>query len=271
MMVILRSLREIEMIREAGLVAWEAQQLAASMMRPGVTAGEIDAAVERLLHEHGATAALKEIPRRIPFPASIAVSINDAVLQGIPGPRVLNHGDMVSVMTACGLRGWCAEVAWTYPVDQPAPECERLLQVTHGALELAVDLLGRKSLWSEVAVEIEAYVKDNAFSVVEAFVGHGIGRELHEEPQVPNHVSRRLRETGDFRLVPGLVFMVEPIVNMGTKQVRTRRDHWTQVTADGRPSAHFGHTIAITESGPRLLTAGPDEAEVEALEQAGVR
>jgi methionyl aminopeptidase len=135
---------------------------------------------------------------------------------------------------------------------------QHLLDVTRNVLDLAIDLAGKRSRWSEVAAEMEAYVKGERLSVVEAFVGHGIGREMHEDPQVPNFVSRQLRRSGDFRLVPGLVIAVEPMVNMGTKRVRTRGDHWTQATADGRPSAHFEHTVAITESGPYVLTAGPN-------------
>jgi len=135
---------------------------------------------------------------------------------------------------------------------------QQLLEVTRNVLELAIELMGTCSRWSEVAGEMASYVKRHKFSVVEAFVGHGIGREMHEDPQVPNFVSSQLRRGGDFRLVPGLVIAVEPMVNMGTKRVRTGADHWTQVTADGRPSAHFEHTVAITESGPYVLTAGPN-------------
>jgi methionyl aminopeptidase len=132
------------------------------------------------------------------------------------------------------------------------------LDVTRQTLELAIKLMGQRKWWSEVAREMETYVKKHGFSVVEAFVGHGIGRKMHEDPQVPNFAGRRVRRSSDFRLVPGLVIAVEPMVNMGTKEVRCQPDHWTQVTADGAPSAHFEHTIALTESGPEVLTAGPN-------------
>ena len=134
----------------------------------------------------------------------------------------------------------------------------RLLDVTREVLDLAIRLMGQRKWWSEVAREMEDYVKKHGFSVVEAFVGHGIGRKMHEDPQVPNFVAKRLRRSSDFRLVPGLVIAVEPMVNMGGKDVRCQPDHWTQVTADGRPSAHFEHTVAITEAGPQVLTAGPN-------------
>jgi methionyl aminopeptidase len=169
------------------------------------------------------------------------------------------EGDIVSIDTGCKLNGWCGDAAYTYPVGKIKPEVQRLLDVTRGVLDLAIELVGKCSYWSEVAAEMEAFVKDNGFSVVESFVGHGIGREMHEDPQVPNFVSKQLRKGGDFALLPGLVFAIEPMVNMGTKRVRTRPDHWTQATADQKPSAHFEHTIAVTDSGPYVLTAAPNE------------
>lgn len=257
-MEILRSAREIEQMRKAGLLVWEAHQAAASLLRPGVTTAEIDAAVESFFAEHNAAPLFKGVPGRIPFPAVTCISINEEVVHGIPSDRKLVEGDIVSIDTGCKLNGWCGDAAATHPIGRVAPNVQRLLDVTRKVLELAIDLVDKRCRWSQVAAEMEAYVKANKFSVVEAFVGHGIGREMHEDPQVPNFVSSQLRKGGDFRLVPGLVIAVEPMVNMGTKRVRTRADHWTQITADGRPSAHFEHTIALTESGPRVLTAGPN-------------
>jgi methionyl aminopeptidase len=259
--IILRSTREIALMRKAGLLVWQAHQLAAAMVRPGVTTGEIDAAVERFFEEHHATPLFKGVPGRVPFPAVTCMSINDEVVHGIPGRRKLVEGDILSIDTGCKLDGWCGDAAYTHPVGRIAPEVQRLLDVTRGVLDLAIDLMGKRSLWSEVAVEMGSYVKDHGLTVVEAFVGHGIGRQMHEEPQVPNFLSKQLGRSGDFRLEPGLVIAVEPMVNMGTKRVRTRPDHWTQATTDGRPSAHFEHTIAVTESGPYVLTAGPSEEE----------
>ena len=181
------------------------------------------------------------------------------MVHGIPGPRELVEGDIVSIDTGCKLGGWCGDAAATYPVGRIGPDVRKLLDVARNSLSLAITLMGRCTRWSQVAAEMEAYVRRHKFSVVEAFVGHGIGREMHEDPQVPNFVSSQLRRgTGDFRLTPGLVIAVEPMVNMGTKRVKTRPDHWTQVTADRRPSAHFEHTIALTDAGPWMLTAGPN-------------
>jgi len=258
---ILRSAREIQMMRKAGLIVWQAHQRIAEMVRPGVTTGEIDAMVEDFFRQNSAIPLFKGVPGRVPFPAVTCTSINEEVVHGIPGRRRLKEGDIVSIDTGCKVNGWCGDAAATYAVGQIDPEVQRLLDVTSRTLDLAIELIGRKTFWSEVAAEMEKYVKDQGFSVVESFVGHGIGREMHEDPQVPNFVSDQLRRNGDFRLLPGLVIAVEPMVNMGTKRVRTRSDHWTQATADGRPSAHFEHTIAVTESGPYVLTAGWEEDE----------
>lgn len=257
-MEILRSRREIDQMRKAGLLVWQAHQLAASMMRPGATTAEIDAVVEEFFARHDAVPLFKGVSGHVPFPAVTCVSINEEVVHGIPSSRKLVEGDIVSIDTGCKLNGWCGDAAATYPVGRIRPEVQHLLDVTRNVLELAVDLMGKKARWSEVAAEMETYVKQEKLAVVEAFVGHGIGREMHEDPQVPNFVSRQLRRGGDFRLVPGLVIAIEPMVNMGTKRVRMRRDHWTQVTADGQPSAHFEHTVAITESGTDVLTMGPN-------------
>jgi len=246
-------------MRKAGLLVWQAHQLIAAMIRPGVTTAEIDAVVDRFFAEHQAVPLFKGQPGKVPFPATVCISLNEEVVHGIPGPRKLVEGDIVSVDTGCKLHGWCGDAAATYPVGRIAPDVRRLLDVTKNTLSLAIRLLGRCSRWSQVAAEMEAYVKRHKYSIVEAFVGHGIGREMHEDPQVPNIVNSHLRRgTDDFRLVPGLVIAIEPMVNMGTKKVRPKNDFWTQVTADGRPSAHFEHTVAITEQGPLILTAGPN-------------
>jgi methionyl aminopeptidase len=246
-------------MRKAGLLVWQAHQLAAAIVRPGVTTAEIDAVIDRFFAEHKAVPLFKGVPGTVPFPATTCISINEEVVHGIPSSRKLVEGDIVSIDTGCKLNGWCGDAAATYPVGRVTPEVRGLLDVTRNTLALAIDLMGRSSRWSQVAAEMEAYVRKHKFSVVEAFVGHGIGRDMHEDPQVPNFVSRQLRRgTGEFRLVPGLVIAIEPMVNMGVKRVRTRADHWTQATVDGRPSAHFEHTVAMTESGPWVLTAGPN-------------
>jgi methionyl aminopeptidase len=248
-------------MRRAGLVVWGAHELAESMVRPGVTTGEIDAAVEAFFGQHGAVPLFKGVPGKVPFPAVCCISVNDEVVHGIPGPRVLRAGDIVSIDTGCSVAGWCGDSARTHAVGQVSPEVARLLECTSGVLDLAIDLMGKRSRWGDVAAEMATYVRDRGFSVVENFVGHGIGRKMHEDPQVPNFCSPAFRRNYDFDLEPGLVIAVEPMVNMGSKKVRALADHWTQSTIDSQPSAHFEHTIAITDAGPEVLTSAPGVGE----------
>lgn len=263
-MHILRSLREMNLMRKAGLLVWEAHQLVGSLVRPGITTLEIDREVEAFFAKHNATPLFKGVPGdKGPFPAVCCISVNEEVVHGIPSRRVLKEGDIVSVDTGCRLDGWCGDAAYTFAIGELDPEVQRLLNVTQGVLELAIDLMSKKSHWSQVAEQMGTYVRDMGYSTVENFVGHGIGRDMHEEPQVPNFVSPNLQRNGDFSLEPGLVIAIEPMVNMGTKKVRQHNDSWTQSTSDGLPSAHFEHTVAITDKGIWVLTdppgVGPNE------------
>jgi methionyl aminopeptidase len=254
-------------MRRAGLVVWGAHQRAAALVRPGVTTAEIDAAVERFLVEHDAIPLFKGVPGKVPFPATCCISVNDEVVHGIPGSRVLLDGDVVSVDTGCSVGGWCGDAAVTHPVGTVSPRVQTLLDCTSGVLALAIQLMASRNRWSDVASEMAKYVRDHGFSVVENFVGHGIGRSMHEDPQVPNFCTPAFRRNHDFEIEPGLVIAVEPMVNMGSKKVRVLADHWTQSTVDGQPSAHFEHTVAITDAGPVVLTAPP--AADETLKPAG--
>lgn len=268
-MIQLKSEREIAKMRTAGLVVWQAHQIAQKMVAPGVTTAEIDAAIEAFFVERGAEPLFKNYPHpsqgKPRFPAVTCMSVNEEVVHGIPSDRPLREGDVLSLDTGVRVNGWCGDAARTYPVGEIDPEVRRLLEVTEATLDLAFELLHTKSKWSHIAAEMAQYVADHGYSTVECFVGHGIGRKMHEDPQVPNFVSRSLRGSGDFRIEPGLVIAVEPMVNMGTKRVKMLRDHWTQVTGDGKPSAHFEHTIAITDNGPALLTVAPTPAEESLL------
>ncbi len=248
-------------MRKAGLEVWGAHQVAKALVRPGVTTAEIDAVIDEYFARHQAIPLFKGVPGKVPFPAATCISVNEEVVHGIPGPRRLKEGDVVSLDTGCRLNGWCGDSAYTHPVGAIPADVQRLLDVTKGVLDLAIELMAVKSRWSDVAREMGAYVRDNGFSVVENFVGHGIGRDMHEEPQVPNFVTPQLRRSHDFNLEPGLVIAVEPMVNMGVKKTKAMPDHWTQVTADGRYSAHFEHTIAMTSEGPWVLTAQPQPGE----------
>lgn len=257
-MVHVKSEKEIAKMREAGLLVWQAHQLAADMAKPGVSTGEMNEAVETFIEKSHALPLFKGVPSatgNVPFPAAACISVNEEIVHGIPSKRVLHDGDIVSIDIGCKLDGWCGDAAVTVPVGTIKPEVQRLLDVTEDALHMAIELIPQRTLWSEIAEEMEQFIKGAGFSVVEGLVGHGIGRSMHEDPQVPNYYTSRIM---DFQLKPGLVIAIEPMVNMGTKAVRFLPDYWTIATRDGKPSAHFEHTIAITSKGPFVLTAGPD-------------
>lgn len=241
----------MNLMRQAGLLVWEAHQLVESMIRPGVTTKQLNAAVDQFLVGHGAIPLFKGFPGTVPFPAATCISINEEVVHGIPRNREIIDGDIVSVDIGAKLNGWCGDAAVTHAVGTIGMKKRLLLNITEQTLELAIYLLGIKSRWYEVAEEMEAFVKGYGLSTVRAFTGHGIGREMHEDPMVPNFANGT-----DFQLEPGLVIAVEPMVNLGSKRVRVLSDRWTQVTIDGRPSAHFEHTIALTKDGPWVLTKG---------------
>jgi len=243
----LKTDKDIAKMRQAGLLVWGAHQVAASLVKPGVTTAEIDAAIEKFIDENDATPLFKGVPGKVPFPAVACISVNEQLVHGIPGPRRLKEGDIVSIDIGCKLNGWCGDAAVTHPVGKIDPRVQRLLDVTEGTLTLAIELIPKRKLWSQVAKELEAYVKEAGFSVVEGLVGHSIGREMWESPQVPNYFTRQYEALGDFELKPGVVIAVEPMVNMGNKRVKVLSDHWTIATVDGKPSAHFEHTLAITK------------------------
>jgi methionyl aminopeptidase len=250
----LKSPREIGLMREAGKVVAEALRLCRSMVKPGVKTVEIDQAVEALFQAHGAESLFKGYKGRVPFPAVTCISVNEQVVHGIPGPRVIREGDLLKIDTACKLNGWCADAAITLMVGNVSAEKRRLVEVGEQVLRVAMVEMGRRKWWSEVASQMQRVAESAGFSVVTQYVGHGIGRVMHENPQVPNFVNREMRKH-DFRLEEGLVLAVEPMVNMGKPDTDTLRDHWTVVTRDGLPSVHVEHTLALTSQGVYVVTA----------------
>jgi methionyl aminopeptidase len=253
----LKSPREIGLMREAGRVVAKALERVRTMAAPGVSTAEFDEAVGDVFREHGAIPLFKGYPSttkgKPPFPAVICASLNDQIVHGIPNRRPLRDGDVVSIDTGCKLNGWCGDSALTVAIGPIKPEIQKLMTVTQETLDLAIRAMGRCRYWSEVASLMERYVKSQGMYVIEKFVGHGIGQDMHEEPQVPNFVSKSLRNH-DIRLEPGLVLAVEPMVALGTKEVKTLDDGWTIMTKDRGISAHFEHTVAMTPDGPRVLT-----------------
>ncbi len=259
----LKSPREIGLMREAGQLVAEALAEVRRLAVPGATTAELDAAVEAIFREREATPLFRGVPSTVkgkpPFPAVICASVNEQVVHGIPNHRPLREGDVLSVDTGCRLNGWCGDSAVTLAIGTPSPEVQKLLDVTRETLELAIRAMNRCRLWTEVAGLMQQYVRSQGMYVIEKFVGHGIGQGMHEEPQVPNFVSKALRKN-DIRLEPGIVLAIEPMVALGTKEVRTLGDGWTVETKDRRPSAHFEHTVAMTVDGPQVLTLPPGAA-----------
>lgn len=253
----LKSLQDMQKMREAGKVVAKALRMCRDMAKPGVKTADINKAVEDLYDSCGAISLFKGYDpgtNGTPFPAVTCISLNEQVVHGIPGNRILKDGDLLKVDTACNLNGWCADAAITVPIGTVRSERLRLIRVAESVLQTAIEEMGRRRWWSEVAEKMQRKAVDAGFSVVEQYVGHGIGRTMHESPQVPNFVDKDLKKNGGFRLEPGIVLAVEPMVNMGQPEVELLGDQWTVVTRDGMPSVHVEHTLALTPNGVVVLT-----------------
>jgi methionyl aminopeptidase len=253
----LKSARELGLMRDAGRIVAQALDKVRQAVTPGVTTGELNRLVAEHFESVSAVPLFKGVPSSMKgkpsFPAVVCASVNEQVVHGIPGSRVLKEGDVISIDTGCRLNGWCGDSAYTFAVGNISAEKQRLLDVTRETLAIAIESMKTAKTWSVVAHEMELYVRRQGMSVIEQFVGHGIGQSMHEEPQVPNYVSESLRKQ-DFLLEPGLVLAIEPMVALGTKNVRVLPDGWTVETTDRRAAAHFEHTVAMTADGPRILT-----------------
>ena len=255
MAIKLKSLSEIEAMRKAGLLLWETHQLAASMVEPGITTAEIDAAVDHFIVSNNALPLFKGVPGAYPFPNATCISLNEHVVHGLPSERKLREGDIISLDIGIKLDGWCSDAAVSYPVGEIKKEYQQLLTTTEDILRYAIQQMGTAQRWSEISNKMQEMAETAGFSVVRELVGHAIGREMWETPQVPNYYAHDLP---DFRLQPGLVLAVEPMINAGLRDVVLLSDQWTIATLDDKPSAHFEHTIAITEHGVQVLTCGPN-------------
>lgn len=254
-MLVLKSRREMKKMAEAGRLVARAHAIAREMCQPGVKTRDIDREIDQLFAAHNAKPLFKGFPGEVPFPAATCISINEVVVHGIPGEQVIQAGDIVSIDTGCRLDGWCGDAAWTYPVGEIDDEKRRLLACGRATLATAIKAFGSEQKWSQVARRMMSEVKRCKFSLVEQFVGHGIGQEMHEGPQVPNYTNEEL-EKEDFDLRPGIVLAIEPMINAGAHDIEILADKWTAVTKDRRPSVHFEHTVGLTSDGPLILTAG---------------
>jgi methionyl aminopeptidase len=256
----LKSIQDIAKMREAGKIVAQALQIAREMARPGIRTVDINTAIEDFFRQHNATSLFKGyVPGEgyTPFPAVTCLSVNEQVVHGIPGIRTLKEGDLLKIDTACRLNGWCADAAITVPIGRVRPERLRLLKVAEETLQIAITEMARRRWWTEVAVRMQTHAEQSGFSLVKQYVGHGIGRNMHEQPQVPNFSDHEIRANADFQIEPGLVLAVEPMLNMGQEQVDVDKDKWTVITRDGMPSVHVEHTIAVTANGVVVLTV-PD-------------
>lgn len=258
MAITLRSSREIELLRKAGAVVAEVLWKLQESVRPGVSTAELDSLARKITAGAGAQAlflGVRHPAAKFAFPGAICASVNEQVVHGIPSDSVrLKEGDLLGIDYGAKLDGYCGDAAITVGVGKVSSEKQKLMDVTRGVLQIAIEHSAPGVKWSDVAGRMQSYAESAGFSVVREFVGHGIGVEMHEEPMVPNFVSSELL-ANDIMLEEGMVFAVEPMINMGRRNVRTCKDGWTVVTADGRCSAHFEHTIAITAAGCEVLTA----------------
>lgn len=246
-MIHIRSQSEIALLRQAGRIVAEVLDGLEKLIHPGVTTHELDAWAEKLIRARKAIPSFKGYHG---YPGTLCTSVNEEVVHGIPGERVLKSGDLISVDVGANFNGWHGDAARTYLVGEVDSESERLLQVTREALRLGIAQAKGGAHLSDIGHAVQKYVEAAGFSVVRDFVGHGIGHEIHEEPQVPN-----FGEPGrGVILRPGMVLAIEPMVNAGGFEVRISDDNWTVVTRDRSRSAHFEHTVAITDTEAEVLT-----------------
>ncbi|WP_347489952.1 type I methionyl aminopeptidase [Desulfoscipio sp. XC116] len=246
-MIICKSEREVSYMREAGRVVAGVFTELAGVIKPGVTTAELDRIAEEYILSKGAKPAFKGL---YGFPATICASVNEQVVHGIPGLRKLENGDIISIDVGAEINGYFGDSAQTFAVGNITPELQDLLDVTRASLADGINMARSGNRLSDISHAVQQYVEKNGFSVVRDYVGHGIGTKMHEEPQVPNFG----RPGRGPRLKAGMTLAIEPMVNMGTYHVQTLPDNWTVVTRDGQPSAHFEHTIVITDSDPVILT-----------------
>lgn len=245
-------------MRVAGQTASEILQLVSKAVTPGITTGELDELAAELMKERDCKSAFFGYRG---FPGQTCLSVNEEVVHGIGGPRKLKMGDIVKIDVGVVKNGWIGDNATTVPVGEVSEDVKRLMMATEQSLYESIDKARAGLRLAELCGAVEEHVKPLGFTVVREFVGHGVGRDLHEEPQVPNYRPQGKTPV----LQPGMILAIEPMVNAGTGAVKFLEDGWTVITADGAPSSHFEHTVLITDGDPELLTARPREATAEIL------
>ena len=247
-MITLKSPHEIELMRRAGKITAAARALAGEMVRPGVTTQEIDSAVEHFIRKQGAVPSFLHYNG---YPASACISVNDEVIHGIPGKRVLQEGDIVSVDVGAYIGGFHGDCAATFPCGHVSPEAQDLIDVTRQSFFEGIRFAKEGCRLQDISAAIQAYVESHGYSVVREYVGHGVGAQMHEPPEIPNygHTGRGPR------LLRGMTLAIEPMVNAGSPAIRVLPDGWTVKTLDGKWAGHYENTILITDGEPEILTA----------------
>lgn len=260
----IKSPQELELMRSAGRIVAEVHARIREMIQPGVTTADLDAAAEKIIRSYGAIPIFVGYPNAKEggpvFPATLCTSINDELVHGIPSRRrVLRDGDLLSVDVGVLYKGYVGDSGWTYPVGQVNGEAQRLLEVTEGSLWSGIAHAQAGNRFIDVTRAVQDYIEKQGFAVVREYTSHGVGRQMHEEPQILNYVPERSEAARNYpamnrKLAPGMTFALEPMVNAGTWRTQVHDDQWTVSTADGRLSAHFEHTVAITNGDAEVLT-----------------
>lgn len=246
-MIVCKGRIELEKMREANLIVARVLQQLGCMVRPGVTTAELDAYAEEMILKAGGRPAFKGYQG---YPATVCASVNEQIVHGIPNGRYLQEGDIIGIDVGVLYKGYFGDSAWTFPVGEISEPARRLLRATEEALFLGIEQAVVGGRVSNISAAVQHHAESHGFSVVRKFVGHGIGTALHEEPQVPNYGKPGRGP----RLEAGMVLAIEPMVNSGVPDVRVLADDWTAVTADGGLSAHFEHSVAVTDNGPWILS-----------------
>jgi methionyl aminopeptidase len=250
-MIIRKSRQELEQMARAGTIVADTLSLLGENIRPGTTTAELDQLADEFIRSRGGVPTFKGYRGPYPYPASICTSPNDVVVHGIPDEYALVEGDILSVDVGVTLDGFVADSAYTFPVGEIDAETERLLEVGNAALHAGIDRARAGGKLTDISHAVQRVTEDAGFSVVRSLVGHGVGRDMHEDPQIPNFGEPGRGPT----LAPGMTLAIEPMITAGSHEVVVRPDQWTIATADGSLSAHFEHTVAVTKEGPRILTA----------------
>ncbi|MDO8998590.1 MAG: type I methionyl aminopeptidase [Bacteroidota bacterium] len=251
-MIYLKTRDEIELMRESALMVSKTLAIIAKEVKPGVEPIKLDKLAEEFIRDNGGIPAFKGYGHKNnPFPATLCISINEAVVHGIPTNKPLIEGDIISVDCGVKKNGYYGDHAYTFAVGEIKPEVQKLIDVTKQSLLYGIEQMVSGNRIGDISYAIQKYAEENGFGVVRELVGHGLGKNLHEEPEVPNYGKRG----NGPKLTEGMVLAIEPMINLGTKNIKQLKDGWTIITADGKPSAHFEHDVAIVDGKPEILSS----------------